>query len=151
METYIGGKSADQNVLIVADSLRQLKSYKQTPHSYAIFRACDECNYYVQALRRVGVKKILLEGVSNVFLCEKDQLSQSQINALLNLGWNEMDVEEKPNYWRTWSVHNDSDIQDIARFLMETLVKVYGFTLNKRLDVTLEHSDLECLSGIAIE
>lgn len=137
---FIGGKSADQNGLRVLTALRRVLREGDGSNSFAVFTADPEINYFVQVLGRRNRKDLFAESVSNRYLQPEYTLDSGQIQRLRNLGWNEPNGAEHPNFWRWWTAASDADLQRIARHLMRTLIEVYGFRLDRSLDVQLELS-----------
>ncbi len=136
----IGGKSADQNVLYVLNSLRRIQREGDGSNSVALFSTGPEQQYYVQVLERRGEKDILVECVSNEFLAPEFALDSEQIARILALGWNRPDRRNHPNFWLRLSARADSDLQAIARHVMQTFVQVYGFRLDRSLEIDLHLS-----------
>jgi hypothetical protein len=136
----IGGKSADQNVLYVLDALRRIKREGDGTNSYAVF-VCDKAkNYYVQALGQRGKRLVFTETVSNEFVNPGHELNSAQMAQLTTLGWNPPEGGRRPNYYRWWSAADDADLQSIARTLMITCTRVYGFRLDSTLEIEIELS-----------
>ncbi len=136
----IGGKSADQNVLYVLHSLRRIRQEGDGSDSIAIFSTGPEAHYYIQVLDRRGEKKIFVDSVSNRFLQREFALNSEHILRLLNLGWNQPEGTKRPNFWRWMEARTDIDLRVIARLVMQTFVQVYGFRLDRTLEVRLELS-----------
>ena len=89
---------------------------------------------------RRGEKKILVESVSNRYLEPEYALNSEKISRLLDMGWNQPEGTKRPNFWRLMEARTDIDLQVIARHVMQTFVQVYGFRLDRTLDVRLELS-----------
>jgi hypothetical protein len=51
---FKGGKSADQNVLMVLAALRRIQREGDGSNSFAIFHSDKEKNYYIQFLGQCG-------------------------------------------------------------------------------------------------
>jgi hypothetical protein len=131
----IGGKSADQNVLYVLDALRRIKREGDGTNSVAIFRCDSEKNYFVQVLGQRGKRLVFTESVSNEFLESEHALNSAQMAQLITLGWNPPRGENRPNYFHWWTATDDADLLQIARNLMLTCTRVYGFRLDRALEI----------------
>ncbi len=136
----IGRKSANQNVLYVLHSLRRIQREGDGSDSYAVFSTGPEQHYYTQVLGRRGEKKIFVDCVSNHYLEPESALDSDQIARLMALGWNQPDGNRRPNFWRLMEARTDGDLQMIALYVMQTFVHVYGFRLDRCLDIRLELS-----------
>jgi|GEM_PF-1628881 len=133
----VGGKSADQNVLHVLHSLRRIQREGDGSDSVAIFSTGPEPYYYIQVLGRRGEEKIFVDSVSNHYLKPEFALNSEKISRLLDMGWNQPHGTKRPNFWLWCSASSDSDLQHIARLIMQTFVRVYGFRLDRSLEIDL--------------
>jgi hypothetical protein len=136
----IGGKSADQNILYVLHSLRRIQREGDGSDSVAVFSTGPEQHYYIQVLGRRREKKVFVDSVSNHYLKLEFALNSEQISRLLALGWNQPDGTKRPNFWRWMDARTDIDLQVIARLVMQTFVQVYGFRLDRSLEIELHLS-----------
>jgi len=75
---FIGGKSADQNVLYILNALRRITHQGDGTNSYAIFTCDREKHYYVQVLGQRGRRIVWTESVSNKFLKPAHALDSDQ-------------------------------------------------------------------------
>ena len=137
---FKGGKSADQNVLMVLAALRRIQREGDGSNSFAIFHSDEEKNYYIQFLGQCGEPNLYGDCVSNRNLHPEFALDSDQICRLRTLGWNPPEGDNRPNFYRWWKAVNDEDLKVIARHVMRTFVEVYGFRLYQSLDVDLELS-----------
>ncbi len=136
----IGGKSADQNVLHVLHSLRRIQREGDGSNSFAVFSTGPEPHYYIQVLGRRGENKIFVDCVSNEYLQPEFALNSERISRLLDLGWNKPEGTKRPNFWRWMKAKKETDLQMIARLIMGTFVQVYGFRLDRSLEINLQLS-----------
>ncbi len=133
----IGGKSADQNVLYVLHSLRRIQREGDGSDSVVVFSNGPGLQYYIQVLGRRGEKNIFVDCVSNHYLKPEFALSFEQVSRLLDLGWNHPEGAKRPNFWQWMEAKTETDLQVIARLVMQTFVQVYGFRLDRSLEIDL--------------
>ncbi len=105
-------------------------------NNFATFIANDEKNYYVQISGEREGNSIYAEAVSNQFLKPKDQLNQSQIHLLTEMGWNQP-KGDSVNFYKNWPIDSSNDSEDLTKFLYQTLSRVFGMSSFDQLAVNV--------------
>lgn len=119
----------------IYEALQQL--HAEGGHSnFVIFTATHIESYYVQVAGERGGPRLYAEAVSNDFLRPEFALTQTQIAHLLRLGW-QRPAEGEGNFFREWQATSDGDRMAVARFLLQTLIEVYGIPDDEPLDVNV--------------
>lgn len=97
--------------------------YRGDADNFVIFHLNDN-GAYIQFLAAKGDYEIYCEAVHNDYLEKSDQLNDSQISTLKNLGWlNPVGINE--NYHLTHQVDSEKSRLDLAKLLWKTAVLVY--------------------------
>lgn len=113
------------NLTTIYQSIRQLHE-EGGMGNFVIFIADEDKNYYVQATGEKEGDTIYTEAVSNNSLRDPFKLNAIQINHLKSIGWTDP-KDGEGNFYKNWSIHSDSDREQIATFLLKTLKDVYQF------------------------
>jgi hypothetical protein len=92
----------------------------QRPFAALMFFVVNSENRFVQY--RSDNSELYGECVSNAFLGQFEQLSNSEHNVLLAFGWNSPNKETE-NYWRNWA--RPVDANELVELTMKTLIDVF--------------------------
>ena len=92
-------------------------------------------DYYLQFTGSKGSNELYCEAVSNQFLSKELQLSSTQNQQLLDLGWSEADFG---NYSRSFRLQAGDAKMQLIKFNMETAKDVYKAPINDDTEFTIE-------------
>ncbi len=92
---------------------------------YVIFNDAKGSSYYVQAAE-VTEGTLHLEAVSDTYLSHLEELTQDQVNKLLDIGWDE--PLENGNYTIDLTETSPETLASVAKDLEKTLKEVYQVT-----------------------
>ncbi|WP_291724392.1 TY-Chap domain-containing protein [Bernardetia sp.] len=81
-------------------------------------------SYYIQVAGEFYSSHLFFEAVSNNFLPTKNQLSSSQHQRLLTLGWNSPTKEG--NYTYKTSINSSEEYNACIEFVEKTAKEIYG-------------------------
>jgi hypothetical protein len=106
----------------IADALQKLVSDSITPGTYVLLEADPERNYYIQFALQGD--RIFCEAVSNQYLEPQDQLDDTQLRSLENLGWREPEYDAQ-NWFRTFRPTQPEDFTEIVDLVRRAFSDVY--------------------------
>ena len=120
---------------MIADALRRIQEEGGEPN-FAVFRADEERNYYIQFVTAKGETELFAEAVSNQYLSSEHALSNEQIARLESMGWS-LDDQENSNYYRLWEASSDEERSDVAQEVMRTFTEVYCISPDAPIETKL--------------
>ena len=92
-------------------------------------------SYYIQVAGELYSSHLLFEAVSNNFLPSENQLSSSQHQRLLALGWNA--PTKKGNYTYKISINSSEEYNSCVAFVEKTAKEIYGIDVIDELMIEL--------------
>lgn len=89
--------------------------------NFAIFNLNSD--YYIQMSAELDAEKVYCEAVSNNYIKSSNELSKSQMNDLVALGWNA--PKDNGNYSLLHDATSDTEKNTLAELICKTADKVY--------------------------
>ena len=122
---------SESHLKLILEQIKNVQNHAEG--SFAIFEVDPGKNYYLQILN-IGDNWIYAEASTATRKKPKNQLSSSQNQKLVELGWMYPTAGEA-GYWRDWQLTNDEDRKRVAELLLVTLIEVYGFQISQVINV----------------
>ena len=82
-----------------------------------------DANFYIQVAGTKGSPKVILEAVSNEFLPKNKQLTKTQHDRLIQLGW---ELPKDSNYTMDISIRTSEEIAKTVELIQLTASEVYN-------------------------
>jgi hypothetical protein len=117
-----------RNQRFIAETLRFLQEVTFCGGHLIVGVVTDPPNeaVYVQFAAINGLSDVRGEAVGNTNLPPQSQLTEEQMDKLLEQGWNDPEEGFGGNYWREFHCETDADRRTVANFALRTLLDVYG-------------------------
>ncbi len=115
---------------MISDSLKKLQS-EGGMGNFAIFKADDKKNYYIQFSGAKGEKALYAEAVSNDFIKPENKISEGKIQLLQKLGWK---TKVGENYQKVFITSTDEDRKKVEEEMLLIFRDVYGVELQGKIE-----------------
>jgi hypothetical protein len=106
---------------VIADTLKKLQT-EGGMGNFAIFKADEKKNYYIQFSGAKGEPSLYAEAVSNDFLQPENKISNEKSQVLLKKGWKS---EQGRNYQKIFPANTDEERKNIEEEILILFRDVY--------------------------